>query len=124
MKILLVDDSRLFRIVNEKSLSKAGYLVTSVGDGATALATAQQEKPDLIVLDMMLPRLDGVCVLRSLKAEAQTAQIPVVVLSGLTERNGAKLIQEGAAAYLRKSETMLEKNSEVLVQTVREVLQQ
>ena len=58
--------------------------------------------PDVIVLDMLLPKLSGPEVLRSLKKNDLTAHIPVIVLSSLSQNNGPKLVQEGAAVFLEK----------------------
>jgi CheY-like chemotaxis protein len=100
--ILLVEDSRFLRIATERVLSKAGYRVICARDGDEALALAGSDIPDLIVLDMLLPKLSGPEVLRSLKKNDRTAHIPVVVLSSLSQNNGPKLLQEGADAFLEK----------------------
>ena len=78
--------------------------------------------PDLILLDMMLPKLSGLDVLRALKADVLVKHIPVVVLSGLGQANEAKLLKEGAAAFLLKSEISSGSNSSVLIQAVERVL--
>ena len=78
--------------------------------------------PSLILLDMMLPKLDGIGVLRALKSDPQTADIPVIVLTGLGQQNEAKLINEGAAAYITKSDSLLDNNSDTLLQVVKSVL--
>ena len=106
MKILLVEDSRAIRLANESALHKAGYEVISAEDGETALKMAHERKPDLILLDMILPKLSGPEVLKRLKAEAETATIPVVIVSSLSEKNRQKLIEAGAEDYLEKSELM------------------
>jgi CheY-like chemotaxis protein len=90
------------RIATQRILTKAGYRVIWAGDGDEALALAGSGAPDLIVLDMLLPKLSGPEVLRSLKKNGLTAHIPVVVLSSLPQNNGRKLVQEGAAAFLEK----------------------
>jgi CheY-like chemotaxis protein len=100
--ILLVDDSKFLRVATERILTKAGYQVICAGDGDEALALAGSRLPDLIVLDMMLPKLSGPEVLRSLKKNDLTAHIPVVVLSSLSQNNGPKLVQEGADAFIEK----------------------
>jgi CheY-like chemotaxis protein len=71
---------------------------------------------------MMLPKLSGLDVLRALKADVLVKHIPVVVLSGLGQANEAKLLKEGAAAFLVKSEKSLENNSLVLIEAVQGVL--
>ncbi len=106
MRILLVEDSLAIRRANESALLKAGYEVTCAEDGETALQVAQQQKPDLILLDMILPKMSGPDVLRHLKNEPGTAAIPVVVLSSLTEKNRQKLMDEGAEEYLEKNTLM------------------
>jgi DNA-binding response OmpR family regulator len=111
MKILLIDDSRLLRRAIERALTKAGYDVISSGDGEEGLRLAGATNPDLILLDMMLPGLDGTGVLRRLKEGPSTSRIPVIVLSGLSQNNEAKLMKEGAAKYVEKSEETFEKNS-------------
>ncbi len=101
--ILLVEDSKFLRIATERSLMKAGYTVISASDGDEALLIAAAGRPDLIVLDMMLPKLSGPDVLRSLKKDVRTTDIPVIVYSGLSQKNEAKLRREGAIAFLEKS---------------------
>ena len=100
--ILLVEDSKFLRVATERILTKAGYQVICAGDGDEALALAGSRLPDLIVLDMLLPKLSGPEVLRSLKKKDLTAHIPVVVLSSLSQNNGPKLVQEGADAFIEK----------------------
>ena len=100
--ILLVEDSKFLRVATERILTKAGYQVICDGDGDEALALAGSRLPDLIVLDMLLPKLSGPEVLRSLKKNDLTAHIPVVVLSSLSQNNGPKLVQEGADAFIEK----------------------
>lgn len=106
MKILLVEDSKTIRNENVRVLTKAGYEVICAEDGPSALGFAQQQKPDLILLDLLLPLMDGTEVLRRLKSDAATASIPVVVVSTLPERNRNKLIEAGAEDYLEKNSLM------------------
>ena len=120
--ILLVEDSRFLRVANERALLRAGYSAISAADGEAALLMARERMPSLILLDMMLPKLDGIGVLRALKSDPQTADIPVIVLTGLGQQNEAKLINEGAAAYITKSDSLLDNNSDTLLQVVKSVL--
>ncbi len=106
MKILLVEDSKPVRRENEGVLVKAGDEVISAEDGEAALQMASQYKPDLILLDMILPKLSGPEVLHRLKRDAVTADIPVVVLSSLSEKNRQKLLEDGAEEYLEKNAMM------------------
>jgi len=122
MKILIVDDSRFFRVANERALVKAGHHVISAGDGDEGLRLAREHTPDLVVLDMMLPILSGPSVLKALRKDPQTASIPVMVLSSLPKTNERKLVRDGATAYFEKSELMLDKGSEILVEEVQRML--
>ena len=122
MTILIIEDSRFLQLVIERALVKAGYRVLKTSDGEDGLRVARENLPDLILLDMMLPKVGGVNVLRALKKNALTANIPVIVLSGLSQTNEAKLRGEGAAVYLEKSALGLEAGSDALTQTVRAVL--
>jgi CheY-like chemotaxis protein len=100
--ILLVEDSKFLRVATERILTKAGYQVICAGDGDEALLRAGSSLPDLIVLDMLLPKLSGPEVLCSVKKNDLTAHIPVVVFSSLSQNNGPKLMQEGADAFIEK----------------------
>lgn len=122
MKILLIEDSRFLRVAIERIMSKAGHSVTGVADGCEGLDEARTSPPALILLDMMLPGLDGTGVLKALKQDPSTAQIPVIVLTGLSQRNEAKLKDAGAAAYIEKSSLNLEQNADALIQSVESVL--
>lgn len=106
MKILLVEDSRAIRLENERVLIEAGYEVICAEDGQSALQLARGQQPDLILLDLMLPKVSGLEVLEFLKSNPGTAQIPVVVLSALYEKNREKLMAAGAEDYLEKNSLM------------------
>ena len=106
MKILLVEDSLPIRRENETALHRAGYEVICAEDGESALQMAQERKPDLILLDMILPKMSGPDVLKHLKSEPATAEIPVVVVSSLSEKNREKLMAAGAEDYIAKGEIM------------------
>lgn len=121
-KVLLVDDSKFLRMANERVLVKAGYDVCTAADGEEALRVAEEKKPDLILLDMLLPKMSGPEVLHALKKNPATAAIPVIVLTSLSQKNEEKLRTEGADAYFEKSSLELDKNSDRLVATVENVL--
>jgi DNA-binding response OmpR family regulator len=103
VRILLVEDSRTWRLSNERALLKAGYEVVSAEDGESALRCAKERAPDLILLDLLLPKMSGLEVLTRLKHNRATSGIPVIILTGLSERNRKKLIDAGAEDYLEKS---------------------
>lgn len=121
-KILLVEDSRFLRLVNERALVRAGYSVLVAADGQEALRVAFEQLPDLVLLDMLLPKMGGPEVLRSLRKNALTARTPVVVLSSLPQSNEARLKKEGATAYFDKTSLNLHRNSESLIHIVQRVL--
>jgi len=122
VKILLVEDSRTIRVENERALVQAGYEVVWAEDGESALRVASEHTPDLILLDLLLPRISGMDVLRRLKREGATAQIPVVVVSGLSERNRNMLVAAGADDYLEKSAIMPEKGVNLLPKVLKDVI--
>ena len=122
MKILLVEDSRPIRRENESALHKAGYEVVCAEDGESALRLAREQKPDLVLLDMILPKMSGPEVLRRLKTEPETATIPVVVVSSLSERNRQKLIDEGAEDYLEKKEIMPKQGVNLLPKLLENII--
>jgi CheY-like chemotaxis protein len=103
-------------------LSRAGYLVSTACDGEEALQVAKDQLPDIILLDMMLPKISGPDVLKALKANPATKNIPVVVLTSLSQKNEEKLIHEVAIAYFEKSTLELDKSSDRLAATVETVL--
>jgi two-component system, OmpR family, phosphate regulon response regulator PhoB len=121
-KVLLVEDSKFLRMANERALSKAGYQVSTAADGEEALQVANDKLPDIILLDMLLPKISGPDVLKALKANPATMDIPVIVLTSLSQKNEEKLLSEGAAAYFEKSALALDKSSDRLAATVETVL--
>src|SRR5262245_54657736 len=79
--ILVVDDTRADALLLSRALSKAGYQVLVVHDGATAARLATERHPDLILLDMTMPEMDGVATCRAIKSNADAAEIPVVFVT-------------------------------------------
>jgi CheY-like chemotaxis protein len=120
--VLLIDDSRFLRKANELALARSGYSVLAAGDGEEGLHMACEKVPDLIVLDMMLPKMPGQQLLHELKSDPRTAEIPVIVLSSLPKSNEDRLKSEGAVAYLEKTSLGLDTGSARLVQEVGNVL--
>jgi CheY-like chemotaxis protein len=120
--ILFVDDSRMMRMANHRALSRAGYEVIEAEDGQCALSLAQEHLPQLIVLDMMLPKISGHDVLRALKGDARTNAIPVIVLTSLSQKNKERLAIDGAADFVEKSDELLRNDSALLVAAVQKVL--
>lgn len=103
LKILVVDDNLHLQVAFKRVLTSSGYQVELAGDGEEGLRLAASARPDVILLDMMLPKLGGLDVLRALKADNATRTIPVIALSGLPMSNEARLRRDGAIKYLQKS---------------------
>lgn len=120
--VLLIDDSKFLRRANELSLSKAGHQIVTASDGEEGLRLAREKKPDVIVLDMLLPKLGGAQLLQFLKGDPLTAKIPVIVLSSLPQKNAEKLMAAGAAAYVEKSNLALDECSSELSRTISKIL--
>jgi CheY-like chemotaxis protein len=107
--ILLVEDSKVQKRAIEKILIGANYLVLFAGDGEEALLLARECGPDLVLLDLLLPKIGGEEVLYSLKRNPHTEPIPVIVISHLAAGQSAELKILGAADCFEKSE-FLERN--------------
>jgi CheY-like chemotaxis protein len=80
-KLLFVEDNEMNRDMLTRRLEKRGYQVVLAADGATGIAMANTEKPDLILMDMSLPGIDGWEASRQLKADVSTAPIPIIALT-------------------------------------------
>jgi CheY-like chemotaxis protein len=111
-------------MATERALARAGYKVITAVDGISALQLAQQEQPDLILLDMLLPKMTGPDVLKALKKNPETAGIAVVAFTGLSQKNAMRLREDGAYAFLDKSELGLEKGSETLLNALAGILRE
>ena len=123
-KILLVDDSKFLRLATERALARAGYDVSTATDGPNALEIPRDKKPDVILLDMLLPKMTGPDVLKALKRDPATAGIAVVAFTGLSQKNALRLEQDGACAFLDKAELGLDKGSEALLLALARILRQ
>ena len=103
-KIVVADDDRMFRKAAETTLRRQGYAVAIASDGEEALQLIRSERPNIIVLDLIMPKLQGFDVLQVLKQDSVTAAIPVIVLSSLTqEQDKQEALDLGAAAYFNKA---------------------
>ena len=102
-KILVVDDERHIVRLVQVNLEKAGYTVLTAYDGVEALEQVGKDKPDMIVLDVMMPRLDGFEVLKKLQADVSTRDIPVIMLTAKAQ--DADIFRgwsSGVSSYLTK----------------------
>jgi CheY-like chemotaxis protein len=80
-RVLLAEDDRFLRRACETSLRDRGFTVATAADGEEALRAARADRPDLIVLDMLMPKLSGLDVLRAVRGDASTRSVPVLVMS-------------------------------------------
>lgn len=102
-KILLVDDEADIVALVETRLKANGYQVISALDGQAGLAMAKKEKPDLIILDLMLPKMIGYKVCGLLKKDVRYAKIPIILFTAKAQEEDFQLGQEvGANAYITK----------------------
>lgn len=103
-KILIIEDDFFIRELYERQFGKEGYTVVSANDGPDGLVKATQENPDLILLDIMLPKMNGLDLLRTIKSKDETKTIPVILLTNLGQESVIKEgFDLGAESYLIKS---------------------
>ena len=120
-KILLVEDEAALRKTLGAVLKQEGYKMLLASDGETGLRLAKTKKPDLILLDLVLPKLHGFDVLTQLKSDPGTKQIPVIVLTNLEKiEDIEKAIEMGATTYLIKARYSLEE----VVEKVRKIFEE
>lgn len=102
-KILLAEDEESLLRLETILLSSKGYRVTAVTEGRAALASIDADRPDIVILDIMLPDMDGLDVCRMIRANPQTASIPVIILTAKKNSNDvAAGLAAGANAYVTK----------------------
>lgn len=100
--VLLVDDAAELRLLLQLVLESDGFVVSEAEDGPAGLAAAREGRPDAVVLDVQLPGMSGPDVLRALRADPQTAGVPVVFLTAEPASADAALLALGARGVLRK----------------------
>jgi two-component system, OmpR family, alkaline phosphatase synthesis response regulator PhoP len=109
VRILLAEDDRILRKAGEVALRKKGYDVIPAVDGADALAKALEHEPDLVLLDVMMPRMNGFDVLLALKSNPRVKDTPVIMLTNLEQpADIERAVQAGALGYLVKSNMNLD----------------
>lgn len=103
MKILIVEDEKNIVLSLRMLLSKLGYEVLCVDNGVEALEISRSFKPDLVLLDIILPGIDGYLVCQAMREEQETAKIPIVFISAMSREEDLKrAYQAGASDYLIK----------------------
>ena len=107
--VLIVEDDEFLRVLTAKRLQKEGFEVAVAVDGESALTTASDAKPDLILLDLLLPGVNGFEVLAQLKKHDTLKHTPVIVFSNLGQKEDIEKAQKlGAADYLIKANFTLD----------------
>jgi twitching motility two-component system response regulator PilH len=102
-KILICDDLPTEVELMKQAVTRLGHSSVIVTDGESACEAAKKEKPDLILLDVVLPKMDGFQVCRKIKKDPQTAQIPVILVSSKTQESDKFWgLKQGASAYICK----------------------
>lgn len=119
--VLIVDDEPLTQDLLRLMLEPAGFRVTGAEHGLEALQKIKESKPDIMILDVMMPYMDGITVCKEVRGNVETADLPIIMLSGKTHLNAVEEgLQAGANRYLAKpmSRTDLIRNlQEVLAET-------
>lgn len=106
-RVLYIEDEKFFADTVEKVLTVAGYEVRQAADGEAGLALAREWHPDLILLDLLLPKIEGFEVLRQLKSDLATDRVPIVILSNLNAADDVRKATElGAQKFLVKAITL------------------
>lgn len=120
-KIVAIEDERVLAKALSVELLSAGFTVVTAEDGAAGLALIKAELPDLVLLDLVLPKMSGFDVLQAVKADPKTKNIPVIILSNLgQDEDRTKGLALGAVDYYVKSSTDLE----VLTEKIKQLLKQ
>lgn len=118
-RVLVIEDDRYLRRAAEVTLTRHGFAVTTAADGEEGLSMARSIIPDLILLDLIMPKVQGFEVLRQLKVDPATNHIPVIVMSNLgQDRDRDATIAAGAVEYLIKANTPLDELAAVVGRTI------
>lgn len=117
--ILFIEDESMLQKTFQDLLTQEGYSMLSALDGEIGFSTAKEKKPDLILLDLILPRMDGFEVLKALKEDETTRNIPVIVLTNLESvQDVERALELGATTYLVKANYTLDEVLEKIKQTI------
>jgi CheY-like chemotaxis protein len=121
-RVLIIEDDKLLRKACEVGLQKRGLEIVTAADGEEGIRQAQANVPDLILLDMLMPKLSGMDTLAELKKIEQTRRIPVVVLSNSSiEATMQKAKDLGAAGYLVKASLSLQQLGDQVISFLEEI---
>lgn len=119
--ILFIEDESALQKTFSEILNQEGYQMVSALDGEIGLRLAKDKKPDLILLDLILPKVNGFDVLKKLKEDKETKDIPIIVLTNLEEMGDVdKAIELGATTYLVKASYSLKEIVEKIKKALKE----
>jgi DNA-binding response OmpR family regulator len=117
--ILFIEDEAVMQKAVSEFLGANGYRVISALDGELGVNLARQNPPDLILLDIILPKKSGFDVLEDLKKDEKTKSIPIIVLTNLSQMSDvSKMMEMGITTYLVKSEQSLQNIANIVEQTL------
>jgi DNA-binding response OmpR family regulator len=118
--ILLVEDDEKIKVAYRDFLRGQGYNVISAPDGVIGLEKAKEEKPNLILLDVLMPKMDGITMFKELKKLEETKVIPVIILTNLsTESAMQDAIDVGVTDFYVKSDLTLEKLASLVREKIK-----
>lgn len=118
-KIVIAEDDKLLSGSLVSSFTEAGYETHPIYDGEEAVAKIKEVKPDIALIDVMMPKLDGIGVLWELKSSPETSSVPVVVLTNMADMETvSKIMDAGGTDYLLKSDQSIEQ----IIAKVQQVL--
>ncbi len=118
-KIVCAEDDKLISASLVEGFKSAGFDVTPAYDGEEAITKIKEVKPDVVLLDIMMPKLDGLGVVWELKANPETVSLPVVMLTNLSDPETlSKILEAGITDYLLKSEQTIDQ----IIEKVKEVI--
>ena len=119
LKIVCGEDDKLISASLVEGLKQAGFDAIPAYDGEEALAKVKSEKPDLVILDIMMPKLDGIGVVWELKANGDTSDLPIMMLTNMGDPGTiSKILEAGVTDYMLKSEQSIDQ----IVEKVKEVM--
>lgn len=118
-KIICAEDDKLISASLIEGFTAAGFEAIPAYDGEEAMTKIKESMPDVVLLDIMMPKLDGLGVVWELKANPETAQLPVVMLTNLSDPETlSKILEAGVTDYLLKSEQTIDQ----IIDKVKEVM--
>ncbi|MCA9385069.1 response regulator [Candidatus Dojkabacteria bacterium] len=120
-KVLIVEDEPLLSKMLEEGLVSSGFDVLTAENGEEGFEVAKEKQPDIVLLDIVMPKMDGLTVMKKLKREASTHTMPVIILTNLEPNDEAidRIAKDNPAYYLTKSNTEVSE----IVEKVKEVLE-